>query len=644
MGILKLKRTVSYYLLLLLLLSISSASSQNGRDGNLERWLSKKPKIEKIEINGNDTANFKYKDIADVMFSKTSNFWRAMRGERARRVQRETVDRDTSGIKYLYLSNGFLGVSVEESFDIILPDSNAIVKIDIDEGRQFRFRYTWTQGNYDSTFQSGIKEIVRRIETGKPANPFILRQAAFDIKTVLANEGYPYASIQYRLDTLSDYDYADVSFYIEQDSLVHFGDVNVEGLKNFSEKSVRREITIDSGQVYRRKDIISTQKRVLETGNFVTLQLNPRDQNLASFDRLNPDFTLRVREKKPHYVNFKTGAAQDSLKDLTWTFGGSWGKRNVSSSARKLEFKADASFIIFTEWRLKEHNYSVSLTEPWFVGIRMPLTLTGEISPGVKTPIEEQDYRILSWSVSLSTYRNIQDIMKYLTGIKYESVEIYGLSPEDAINLRQEEGIRIRRKLFFDLTRDSRDNIFVPSTGSYTVINSEYVGGFLKGDDSFYSLDVSWARYQRVWPGWISATRLKYGYVREFGDSKTVPVDDRLYIGGANTIRGFTHNGLGPQSVDSLGNRTPQGANIILIANQEFRFPILGNFWGSIFGDIGNGFLAKEEIKWNVMAMSIGGGIQFLSPAGPIRLDYARPIRRKVDDNYKFHLSILYAF
>ncbi len=633
------------FLLVFLICTIVTSFAQNGADQDLERWLSKKPVIKKIVIaTESDSTAFKPNTIKNAMFSRESDILKAIRGVRQRRIQRETVDRDTLGIKYLYLSNGYLGVGVKESFEIVPPDSNALIRVLIDQGRQFRWRYVWTKGVYDSTFQGRIENVLHSIKTGDPASPFALRQAAFDIKTVFANHGYPYATIEYQVDTLPKYNYADVTFTIHEDSLVHFGKVLIEGLDNYGEKSVQREITIDSGDVYRRKDIISTQKRIYETGNFVTLQLNPQTQYQSSYDRDNPDFILHLREKKPHYVSFNTGAAQDSLKDLTWTFGGSWGKRNLFAGAYKFELSADASFIIFTEWRLKEHNYRAKLTDPWFLGIRMPLTLTAEISPGVKTPIQDQDYRIQTWSLSLSTYRNIQDILKITTGTTYESVDIYGLSQADAEALRQEEGIRIRRRLFFDLTRDTRNNLFVPTGGSYTVLNAEYVGGFLKGDDSFYSLDASWSRYQRVWPGWISATRLKYGYVREFGNSKSVPIDDRLYIGGANTIRGFGHNALGPQAVDENGTRTPQGANIILIANQEFRYPLIGKFWGSLFCDVGNGFANRQQIKWSRIAVSVGTGIQFLSPAGPIRLDFAKPIRLEPDNNIKIHLTILYAF
>jgi len=124
-----------------------------------------------------------------------------------------------------------------------------------------------------------------------------------------------------------------------------------------------------------------------------------------------------------------------------------------------------------------------------------------------------------------------------------------------------------------------------------------------------------------------------------------VPYDDRFFIGGANTIRGFTEGSLGPTYLNDKGEVTPEGANIIIIANQEFRFRLIGKFWGSIFGDIGNGFRDKLEVKWNRLAVSYGVGLQFISPAGPIRVDYARRLKTKsISTGDKFHFTILYAF
>ncbi|MCP4633395.1 MAG: BamA/TamA family outer membrane protein, partial [candidate division Zixibacteria bacterium] len=605
-----------------------------------------------ILIQGNNPDMFSERKIKSSLFSRRSqkfpqeslNIFRAIQKDRRRRVQRETVRRDTSEVKYLYLSSGFLGVQVMEIFEPILPDSTARIIISIHEGRQFLYQNIKVEGDYNEEFGNRFSGIAGEFKIGKPVDPFKLRQATYDMKSVLANEGFPYASIDYRIDTLSNSNNADVTFNIIADSLVHFGNVLINGANKFDTMLVKREISFNPGDKYRREDIIKTQKHLLETGYYLTLYLSSASADTSDkVDRLKPDFTLNLREKKTHFVSLKTGAAQDSLKDLTWTFSGTWGKRNMLRS-RRLELTANASFIVFTEWRLKDHWYRARLTEPWFFGIRMPMTVTAQLSPGAKTPILDQDYRKESWFISVSTARYLDDQTRLITGLQYESVNIYGLSQEDQDSLKQDEGISIRRKLFGNLTRDTRNHPFMPSRGSLVNIRAEYIGGFLGGDDSFTLLEASWSKYQKVWPGWISAFRLKAGYVREFDNSESVPLNDRYYIGGANSIRGFSEGSLGPklQTEDGI---IPAGANIIIVANQEFRFRLIGKFWGSIFGDIGNGFRNKLEIKWDRLAVSYGAGIQFISPAGPIRVDYARRLETDyITSGDKFHFTILYAF
>jgi len=643
-------RTRPYLLFIpaLVLLLISSSLAQYSPDKNINRWLRKeKPLIDSIHIdypdNPPDTV-YKPSKIKSVLFSRVTDLFRAIKGDRRRRVQRETVRRDTSEIKYLYLSNGFLGVRVVETFEPVPPDSNVLVRISIHEGRQFVYDRIGMEGEYDRKFDNRLIGFIKNYKKGKPVDPFKLKQTAYDMKSVLANEGYPYATVDYSIDTLPDMNTTDIRFYVQSDSLVHFGNVIIEGAENFDTMLVKREISFKPGGIYRRIDIIRTQKHLLETGYYLTLYLSSASADTSdNVNRLKPDFVLTLREKKTHFVSLKTGAAQDSLKDLTWAFSGSWGKRNLFRS-RRLELTANASFIVFTEWRLKDHWYRIRLTEPWFFGIRMPMTVTAQLSPGVRTPILDQDYRKESWFVSVSTTRNLDDRTRLITGLQYESVNIYGLSQDARDSLKQDEGISISRKLFLNLTRDTRNHPFIPSRGSLINIRGEYIGGFLGGDDSFTLIEASWSRYQKVWPGWISAFRLKGGYVREFDQSESVPVDDRYYIGGANTIRGFSEGSLGPRYRTEDGV-FPEGANIIIIANQEFRFRLIGKLWGSVFTDIGNGFRNNLEIKLNNLAVSYGAGLQFISPAGPIRVDYARRLKTKhITAGDKFHFTILYAF
>jgi outer membrane protein assembly factor BamA len=256
----------------------------------------------------------------------------------------------------------------------------------------------------------------------------------------------------------------------------------------------------------------------------------------------------------------------------------------------------------------------------------------------------------------MSTVKKFTREIRISTGIEYESVRIFGVPDDEIQFLRDEQGIDVRRNIYFAFRRDSRDHIFIPRRGSLTDLRTEFYGGFLGGDNNFSKIEASWASFQMVWPGWISATRIKSGWAQHFSPSKEVPIIDRFYLGGANSIRGFEVNSLGP----TLPDGTLEKANFIALFNQEFRWHTFQLFqfipglkgtlgawplWQSIFFDMGNGYRNPKEISFRSLAYSYGTGIQIVSPAGPIRVDYARRIKTQtIDFDYQWHFSILYAF
>ncbi|MDH4034795.1 MAG: BamA/TamA family outer membrane protein, partial [candidate division Zixibacteria bacterium] len=441
-----------------------------------------------------------------------------------------------------------------------------------------------------------------------------------------------------------------VLFQIDGDELVTFGAVTPVGTKRYPAYTVRRESRIKPGALYRRRDIIDTRIRLLEAGYFSTASIVMSEN---STDSLKPEMELRVRERKPMFFTFKTGAGQSHIRDIEWDVSSTFGGRNLFGS-RHYDLSAGLKFGVDNGVNLLEHVYRVRLTEPWLLGTRMPLTLSAVWEPGVKDP--EQNYRIESWSLAMSSIKKFTRETRASAGIEYESVRIFGVPDNEVQFLKDEQGIVVRRNIYLALRRDSRDHIFIPRRGSLTDVRAEFYGGFLGGDNHFTKLEASWSSFQVVWPGWISATRIKSGWTQQFSPSKEVPIIDRFYLGGANSIRGFKVNSLGP----TLADGTLEKANFIALFNQEFRWHTFQLFqfipglkgwlgawplWQSIFFDMGNGYRKPEEISWRSLAYSYGTGIQIVSPAGPIRVDYARRIKtRTIDFDYRWHFSILYAF
>jgi outer membrane protein insertion porin family len=620
-----------------LFLALIVVAAGQAADRDLQRWMFREPRITKITVIGNE--HIEASDISSKLYSKTANFWRSLRGERRMKVQRETPRRDSLEVTYLYLTSGFLDAQVSTQYLPRPKDSTAEVRITINEGHRYRYGISAVTGEFPPRHSGDFNKIAGRLKKGKPVNPVVLRQAEFDMKSILANNGYPYSQVGHRFGDLDSLGHSPISFSIAAGPLVHFGQVKVEGMDDYPEKVARRELKIKPGELYKREDIISSQQRLYESGYFSTLTLS---SDPASADSLNPDFMLRVRERKPMFATVQTGAAQSDVRDLLWDVSVAFGKRNFFGS-RRIELTSTYQFALGTDGRLLNHIYRARYTQPWFLGIRMPLDLTGEVRPEVKSAT--QDYDISSWSVAASTTRKFGKLAAIRFGMEYQSVTITGVSAVQVGTSLDEEGLSNRRKLFFGARRDSRDNAFIPTTGAVLDASAQYFGGFLGGDEDFAKAELSFASFQVVWPGWISATRIKGGWADAFGAGSDVPLEDRFYLGGANSIRSFSENSLGPQ-IDGQA----EGALVYAIFNQEFRWRTLQitrswPLYQSLFFDMGNGFQEWNKFQFNDLAFSYGTGIQIVSPAGPIRIDYARSIKSQrypVAD--RWHFTILYAF
>ncbi len=631
--------------LVCLLLPLSAADAQT-RDRELLRLIGDNPPIYEIIIDSNE--HFSDGRIRDRMYSRIRSTWAAIKGDRRSRLQKETLDRDTLEIKYLYLREGFLNVRITERFERIEANEGARVTVTIHEGTQYLYDTIGISGGYPAHLQDDFRRLADRLKPDRPINYFDVHQAGFDMKTILANNGYPYATVTPRIDSSTAR--APITYEVVTDSLVFFGDIEVSGIDQYPAYTATRELRFRKGDLYRRQRIIDSQQRLFESGYFTTLQLQ---QSLDQASRYHPDFLLQVRERKPYYLTTTTGAGQSKAADLTWSVTGGTGARNLFGS-RRIDWFSRIEFTLGSDRRLTDHLHRLRYTEPWFLGIRMPLAFTVEYLPRIRH--EAQDFYVQQWNLSLSSTRRFGRYGFANYGVEYQSVDIDGVPDELEEEVRNDvEGLSIRRRIYLSLSRDSRLDVFVPTQGSVRELHAEYYGGFLGGDANFYKIRGSLSQYRTVWPGWVSATRLTAAYAHAFGESDLVPSKDRLFLGGANTIRGFDENSLAPTLSDDL-----PGANVTFVFNQEFRWKTLQVFsvvpllnrlfenlplWQSIFFDAGNGYAHAEDFKFTNLALSYGTGVQIISPAGPIRLDYARRIATEnIGFEDRWHFTILYAF
>jgi len=245
------------------------------------------------------------------------------------------------------------------------------------------------------------------------------------------------------------------------------------------------------------------------------------------------------------------------------------------------------------------------------------------------------------------------------------------------------------RSLSMVLTRDDRDNLFNPTRGSLRQVFVQSAGGVLGGDNAFNKALASWTRLVRGPASTTLGVRAQAGWAEAFAGSRDtgVPLEDRFFAGGSNSVRGYRENSLGPRVTAAdrlavadarfLANRPTSGGNALLLINAELRFPLpllsrIG-FSGAIFADGGNVWESWKRVSWDRLRLtsdfddlrnpttildfrtSVGFSIHYNTPVGPLRVDYGLPLKRarltesstglvEDDPHHIWHFSLGHAF
>jgi outer membrane protein insertion porin family len=206
-----------------------------------------------------------------------------------------------------------------------------------------------------------------------------------------------------------------------------------------------------------------------------------------------------------------------------------------------------------------------------------------------------------------------------------------------------------------------------PRTGGFRDLGLVIAGGVLGGDNDFYMVNTTLQRYWSITPTRVFAVRVRLGYGDSYGQSPEVPVENRFFTGGGNSVRGYDENSIGPREpVESVvdGNTvvtpTVVGGRVFMLTNVELRFslPFVSrwHFSGAVFADGGNVWRDPESVSFSDFRIfqseddvvqedyryGVGLGIRYNTPLGPIRLDYGIPltVEAGMSGSGRFHFSL----
>ena len=547
--------------------------------------------IKSITFKGNE--HIKASELRKIMQTKEWDLlsWLSKSGV----LDEDVLKNDVQLLAAYYVDHGYLEVKVSEP-KIDLTDPKRIrIEIDISEGPQFHIGDIDFKGDVLTT-----KEQLFSVIQTKRNDVYSLSAVRKDVNVLtelFANHGYAYVDVT--PEPSIDYPklLVNLTFAIEKKKQVSFERIQIVGNAKTRDKVIRRELLFSEGDLYSVTALNDSQTRVKKLGFFKEAEFTT-NRGTAD-DKINLD--IKVEEANTGSVAF--GAGYSSLYKVVGSI--SISDRNLFGLGYNAQLRARAGTGGSTDFRL-------SFTDPYFLGY--------PYSVGTDLYHEKVDiFETYSYKVTGGDLRVGKDLTPkwHIEGMyRLETLDVFDVQPGAGLQIREQEGKSTTSALSAGLTSDTRNDYYAPSKGVRNYVTGTVAGGILGGDNDFVKGDGGTSWYFPLPYNLVLNLRGRAGAVYAYGGTE-VPLNEKFYVGGIATIRGYEYGKAGP--VDIVGE--PVGANYMLVFNSEVIFPIARELGlrGAVFWDIGKGF-----DKWTNLTpikTGFGVGLRWFSPFGPLAID-----------------------
>ncbi|HEY7138777.1 MAG TPA: outer membrane protein assembly factor BamA [Methylomirabilota bacterium] len=543
--------------------------------------------IDRIIIEGNKALTAS--QIKDAMSTKERVYWIFPFST----VQRKVFDDDVDRILQLYGDHGYIQARVESTE--IVPDlarKKVTLKVRVVEGPQFHTGTITITGNEILTTEE-IRKLVK-LQEGGVFSRGALRNSVRAIVDRYSELGRARAEVDPRTTNDLANLKVDVAIPLVEGGPVYVERINIAGNTKSSEKVLRRELRVAEGELFTYQKLVRSRQRLFNLGYFDEVNVNT-DQGST------PDkIVINIDVKERATGVFSIGAGYSSLDSLFATLDVS--QRNLFGRGQE----------VFLRFRIG------SVSRLGLVGFTEPYLFDIPLRAGFDIYDREREYEDFTEERLGGDIRASYPITEFITlsGVyRLENVDITDVSPTASQDLKQEEGTKLNSVVEFLVARDTRDNIFEPTKGSRNSVEFQFAG--LGGDTQFYKVigESSWfvplPIFNLVW-----AVRGLAGFVEGWGGEE-VPIFERFFLGGATTLRGQKTRTVAPK--DAQGETI--GGTSELVFNTELLIPIFPRFRVALFFDAGNAYGFGTEFDPTNLRYTVGAGVRFFSPLGPMRLD-----------------------
>jgi len=557
--------------------------------------------IKKVKIEGlKELSESEVKDI--LALSERGMFsWFTGTGV----LKDELLERDSAAITAYCLNHGYVDALVSAP-KVDYEEDGIIVSFAVKEGPRYKLGKIGFDGELIDTDERLLK-VVKLDDHKKDNQYFALDVMQTDDKLLsdyYADYGYAFAEINSRTQKSAEEHVIDVTYVIRKRQKVYINRVLVEGNQKTRDNVVLREMRIADGDMFEGAKLRRSNERLNRTRYFsqVDTELVPTQKE----DEV--DLKVKVKEQN-------TGALIGGVGYSTfYQFGvsGTIMERNLFGKGYYASLQAFFSG--------KRNSFIASFTNP--------RVNDGDLSFGNDAYISREYFDDFSKNTIGDTIRFALPVGEYSTvgwGYRLDRYELYDIDDDAAKIIKEREGENISSVAHVRFTRDTTDSKEKPTKGTIFKTFNEFGGGPIGGDDDFIKPVVEFQAYHQLAPNHVLHGRTRGGAVLENGQGD-VPVFERFYIGGIDSIRGYNSRDISPRDPES-GDRI--GGDRMAFVNLEYIWvfkPDLGLALVPFF-DMGINYDSSAEFNWDdELKKSVGLEMRWRSPMGDLRFAYGFPL------------------
>jgi len=605
-------------------------------------------KIREVNFVGNNA--FSNRRLADVIATKRSNFLSFLTRNDVYDPDRMRADEEA--LRRFYYNRGYADfqvVSSDAQFDESKNEYS--VTFTVDEGERYTFGDISVESTIAGVDTASLKGLLDT-RSGAVYSAKNVEDTVVAITERLAGMGYAFAQVTPRGDRNFSNRTISVLYTVDEGARAYVERIEIRGNTKTRDYVIRREFDLNEGDAFNQVLIQRAKRRLEALDYFTTVEVSTAPGSA-------PDqvvLVIDVNEKSTGELSIGGGYTTGSTPDSGFNLEGGLGERNFlgRGQAIRLSFSGGSN----------SRDYMVSFTEPYFLGQR--------ISAGFDLYRQTRSYEFYRSEVTGGTVRfGLPITENFSTQLAYNyAVEKYSYRGDcptprptstgtcdlsgfirDAID---NQGNWSKSSISGSLVYNSIDNMQNPREGIYANFTTEVAG--LGGDARWVKFTGRGSYYKTLSEEMdlVGLLVVGGGHLQSFG-GRPLRVFD-YFQSSDRIIRGFAYNGIGPYDAASPNN-DHIGGRTYLHASAELQFPIpvvpesIG-FRGAVFADAatlyGNNLATPATYAGTVagasmkLRASVGASLIWASPFGPLRVDYAIPIKKEATDkvqNFNFGIS-----